>query len=151
MNNLTLKALGILWLLAASNASAQNCTGLNDLMADGGITSSNPLVQILKAITSDEKARADCGSLTSVLDRVSNTKKPGGRKLEEDRPFNAEEAQADLAQANSDPAVNQRLEHVRKEVSDRRQQLVYEAAILDEEGYYSARDLRIRELQQQLK
>jgi hypothetical protein len=86
-----------------------------------------------------------------VLDSVVNTRKTGGRKLEEDRPFNSGEAQANLAEAQGDPAVSQRLQQVRKEVPDSNQRLVYEAAILDEEGYYSARDLRIRQLQQQLK
>ncbi|AOE84160.1 hypothetical protein [Pseudomonas sp. TCU-HL1] len=138
-------------LILGSTASGQDCKGLSALQAEGGVAATNPLQQLFKALMGDSKARADCGSLTSVLDSVVNTRKTGGRKLEEDRPFNPSEAQANLADAQSDPAVQQRLDQVRKEVPDSNQRLVYEAAILDEEGYYGARDLRIRQLQQQLK
>lgn len=147
----TLHVCAATLLLVSTCAIGQDCRGLNALQSEGGISSTNPLQQIIKAIIGDNKARADCGSLTSVLDSVVNTRKTGGRKLEEDRPFNSGEAQANLAEAQGDPAVSQRLQQVRKEVPDSNQRLVYEAAILDEEGYYSARDLRIRQLQQQLK
>ncbi|MNE85769.1 hypothetical protein D3C80_1828040 [compost metagenome] len=80
-----------------------------------------------------------------------NTGRTGGRKLEEDRPYNPSQAQANYAQAQADPDVRQRLDAVGKEVSDGNLRLLYQAAILDEEGYYGARDMLVRQLRQQLK
>lgn len=136
----------VLLLVGTTNVFGVDCKGLKDL----NLGSSDPLQQLLSAIKGDSKARAECGSLASVLDRVVNTRKRGGRRLEDERPFDPNEAQANLAQAHGDPAVRRRLEQIRKDVPDGPQRLLYEAATLDEEGYYSARDMRIRELQQRL-
>ncbi|NUU39291.1 hypothetical protein [Pseudomonas sp. C2B4] len=134
MNSLCFKlAIATLLLPASMTAMAQDCKGLQDLQYK------------------NDKPQAECGSLLSVLDRLTNTRKAGGRKLEEDRPFNAQAAQADLAKAKADPEVRQRLDKINKEVSDPTRRLVYEAAVLDEEGYYSARDLRINQIKQQHK
>ncbi|MBZ9781681.1 hypothetical protein K9857_08965 [Pseudomonas sp. REP124] len=138
-------AIATLLLMTAVPAMAQQCQGLQDLNHSSGV-----LDNILQLIWKD-KEQAECGSLTSVLGRVTNTRKVGGRKLEEDRPFNPQAAQADLAKAQSDPEVRSRLDKVRKEVSDPTLRMVYEAAILDEEGFYSARDLRINQIKQQVK
>lgn len=151
MNPTTLNLCAATLLLCTTTVFGQDCKGLKDLQANGGVSSSNAFMHLLNAVWGDDQARADCGSLTSVLDSVANRKKIGGRKLEEDRPFDPNEAQANLVEAQSDPAVRQRLEQIRKDVPDSNQRLLYEAAILDEEGYYSARDMHIRQLQQQLK
>lgn len=129
--------LATLMLVSTSAAMAQDCKGLEDL-------------QQAQQYRGD-KEQAECGSLLSVLDRLFNTRKTGGRKLEEDRPFDAQAAQANLAKAQADPEVRPRLQKVAKEVSDPTRRKVYEAAVLDEEGYYSARDLLINQLKQQLK
>jgi hypothetical protein len=136
--------LAALLLLAASTAMAQDCKGLQDLQdsAQAQTTVNN---------IREDKEQTDCGSLMSVLDRLFNTRKTGGRKLEVDRPFNASAAQAELTKAQADPEVRPRLEKIRKEVTDPTRRLVYEAAVLNDEGYYSARDLRINQLKQQLK
>ncbi|MGY2186409.1 hypothetical protein D3C87_1053780 [compost metagenome] len=140
MNPFCLKlVIATLLLPAAMTAMAQDCKGLQDLQQSS-----------LRQIQTD-KPQTDCGSLMSVLDRLVNTRKTGGRKLEEDRPFNAQQAQADLTKAQADPEVRPRLEKIKKEVSDPTRRLVYEAAVFDEEGYYGARDLRINQLKQQLK
>lgn len=132
MSSLCFKLTVATLLLTASLTSmAQDCKGLQDLQYQ------------------NDKPQADCGSLLSVLDRLLNTHKTGGRKLEEDRPFNAQAAQANLAQAQADPEVRPRLEKIRKEVADPTRRLVYEAAVFDEEGYYGARDLRINQIKQQ--
>lgn len=132
-------ALAPLLLTASLTVVAQDCKGLQDLQAQG-----------LQDLSKDPP-QSDCGSLISVLDRLTNTHKTGGRKLEEDRPFNAQAAQTDLAKAQADPEVRQRLEKVRKQIADPNRRLLYEAAVLDEEGYYAARDLRINQLKQQIK
>lgn len=140
MNSFCFKlAFATLLLTASVPAMAQDCQGLQDVQQAS-----------LQRIR-DDKAQTECGSLMSVIDRLLNTRKAGGRKLEEDRPFNAQAAQADLAKAKADPEVRQRLDKINKEVADPTRRLVYEAAVLDEEGYYSARDLRINQLKQQLK
>ncbi|MNT71378.1 hypothetical protein D3C72_2098570 [compost metagenome] len=105
---------------------------------------------MLDTIKSD-KPRTECGSLSTVWGSLMSSGRPGGRKLEEDRPYNASEAQANYAKAQSDPEVRQRLDQVGKEVSNGNLRLLYQAAILDEEGYYSARDMLVRQLRQQLK
>jgi len=135
MNSFCYKlVIASLLLPAAATAMAQDCKGLQDLQQ-----------------YRSDKPQVECSSLTSVLDRLVNTRKTGGRKLEEDRPFNAQQAQADLTKAQADPEVRPRLEKIKKEVSDPTRRLVYEAAVFDEEGYYGARDLRINQLKQQLK
>jgi len=91
---------------------------------------------------------AACSSLTSVWAKVTKQKKVGGRQLEKERPLNPAEAQANLAAAQKDPAIRARLERAAKEIPDPSVRMVYEAAILDEEGFYAARDLKIQQLQQ---
>ncbi len=143
MNSLCFKlSIAMLLLPAAMTAMAQDCKGLQDLPAN--------LAKLAQA-TENGPAQSDCGSLASVFSRLASTRKVGGRKLEEDRPFNAQASQSDLASAEADPEVRPRLEKIRKEVTDPTQRMVYEAAVLDEEGYYGARDLRINQIKQQLK
>jgi hypothetical protein len=93
---------------------------------------------------------ADCGSLASVLSKLAQRGKVGGKRLEEEKPVNLNGAQANLRAAQRDPAVRARLERVRAAVEDETMRLVYEAAILDEEGYYNARELLIQQLLQRL-
>ncbi|MGV8920085.1 MAG: hypothetical protein ACOH2R_20150 [Pseudomonas sp.] len=132
----------------AMAALGQQCQGLRDLQHQ---SSGNDAWSSLMQLISGDKEQAECGSLVSVLDNVVNTPKTGGRKLEEERPFNAQTAQADLAKAQADPEVRKRLDKIKKEVTDPTRRLVYEAATFDEEGYYGARDLRIHQLKQQIK
>lgn len=143
MNSFCFKLVIATLLLPASvTAMAQDCKGLHDLP--------NDLTRLVQSVQ-NEPPQTECGSLTLVFDRLASTRKVGGRKLEEDRPFNAQAAQADLAKAQGDPEVRPRLEKIRKEVTDPTRRLLYEAAVLDEEGYYGARDLRINQIKQQLK
>lgn len=149
MNRSRFTLLSAVVLISASaSVMAKECKGLQDLQNQS--SGNSAISSLLQLIWSDNEP-VECGALTSVLDSVVNGRKTGGRKLEEDRPFNAQAAQADLAKAQADPEVRQRLEKIRKEVSDPKRRLVYEAAALDEEGYYGARDLRINQLKQQLK
>lgn len=140
--------IAALLLIGSTTVLGQQCNGLKDVQAQ--TSNSSALQSLINAIFSDP-VQAECGSLTNVLDSVVNTKKIGGRKLEEDKPYDPAAAQANLAKAQADPEVRQRLDKIRKEVPDGPKRLVYEAAALDEEGYYGARDLRVHQLQQQLK
>lgn len=140
------RCIGVLLLLAATTAFGADCKGLKELAG----RATKPVQQLIEVVSRDSNAQNKCGSLASVLHLVGNTPKQGGRKLEDERPFDAHEAQAELAQAHADPVLRRRLDEIRKDIPDGPQRLLYEAATFDEEGYYSARDLRIRQLQQQL-
>lgn len=102
----------------------------------------------VNAPSQQDSTLAACSSLTSVWAKVTKQKKVGGRQLEKERPLNPAEAQANLAAAQKDPAIRARLERAAKEIPDPNVRMVYEAAILDEEGFYAARDLKIQQLQQ---
>jgi hypothetical protein len=127
--------LAVLLLLGSASAFGQECKGLLALQAQLAANTEN----------------VDCGSLTSVMDSVVNGKRTLGRKLEEDKPYDPAAAQANLTKAQADPDVRKRLDKIRKDVPDGPTRWAYEAATFDEEGYYGARDLRIHQLQQQLK
>jgi hypothetical protein len=127
---------------------ADSCRGLENFKAQSAAF--EQLKAAIASIFSANTEPVECGSLVSVLGSVSNLSKPGGRRLEEDRPFNPAQAQANLKQAEADPEVHQRLEHIRKTFKDPTQSLLYQAAALDEEGYYPARDLLVGQLRQKL-
>ncbi|WP_397452314.1 hypothetical protein [Pseudomonas sp. NA-150] len=137
--------IAILVSSASMMAMGQQCQGLQNLKNESSVLDS--LLQLVKS----DPQQAECGALVTVLGNVVNTPKTGGRKLEEDRPFNAQAAQADLAKAQADPEVRKRLEKIKKEITDPTRRMIYEAATFDEEGYYGARDLRINQLKQQIK
>lgn len=135
--------------VSAGSASGAECIGLSQITYAG--TASEQLGRALKAALGIKPPPAACGSLESVVAKVTRQTKVGGRRLEKDRPLNPAEAQANLAAAQKNPAVQTRLEQVAKEVQDANVRMVYEAAFLDEEGFYAARDLKIQQLQQALK
>jgi hypothetical protein len=128
-------------VIAAGFAHAgESCVGLTDLQK-----------QLQANVSSNPLSWVGCGSLTSVFKRLIAGKRKGGRRLEEDRPFNVAEAQANVEAALRDPEVGRKLERTRSEVQDENLRLAYEAAIFDEEGFYGARDLRIQQLSERLK
>jgi hypothetical protein len=133
-------------VLANGSVDAADCVGLAKLEDTGGL-----VANVLSIFRSQDSDLAACGSLGSVVAKATKQKKIGGRQLEKDRPLNPAEAQANLDAAQKNPAVRARLERVAKEVQDEQVRTVYEAAILDEEGFYAARDLKIQRLQQALK
>ena len=140
--------LAVLCLMNGGLLHAASCVGLKNAQ---NTRLTGVFDNIKAAILSDTKERADCGSLASVLDKLSHHSKQGGLKLEEDKPLDVAKAQANLAEAMRNPAVLGRLKQLQNEVQDQNVRLVYEAAIFDEEGYYGARELRIEQLQQRLK
>jgi len=123
---------GVLAMLSAA-ASAEPCVGLEQTQVNAKFKADSSL--------------ASCSSLKTVMAKIAGRKRTGGRGLEKDKPFNLAEAQANLAAAQKNPTVQERLARVAKEVDDPEARLVYEAAVLDEEGFYAARDLKIQQLQ----
>ena len=59
-------------------------------------------------------------------------------------------AQANLDAALKDPAMKTLFDKARAEIKDESVLLAYEAAVLDDEGYYDARELKIQQLMQRL-
>jgi hypothetical protein len=135
-----------LLLLGSATAFGQPCTGLLALQSSAS-AGSKGLIDTVQHNTEN----SDCGSLTSVMDSVINGKRTAGRKLEEDKPYDPAAAQANLTKAQADPDVRKSLDKIRKDVPDGPTRWAYEAATFDENGFYGARDLRIHQLQQQLK
>lgn len=135
--------LAVMCLSGSGLLHAQSCAGLTNFQksigASPGGSANAPDSQI------------DCGSLTSVWNKVAARNKSGGRKLEGDKPFDPAAAQADLDAALRSPTVRSRFGQVAHEAQDPMMRMFLEAAILDEEGYYNARELRIQELQKYMK
>jgi hypothetical protein len=126
-------------LICARANAAEPCVGLLDLQKYFSVTtpSNGPTVA--------------CGSISTVVAKIINRNRTSGRKLEDDKPLNLAEAQKNLAAAMRDPNVRRRIEQSRRNIQDENLRLVYEAAILDEEGYYHARDLRVQQLSERVK
>lgn len=128
--------------LVQASTAKDDCVGLKSLQDQ--LVGKNDT----KGTTSERYA--PCGSLRSVLDKLANWNKTGGRKLEADKPFDPAAAQANLDRAMRDVGIRTRLEQLKREVWATKERMVYEAAILDDEGYYDARDLRIHQLHELL-
>jgi hypothetical protein len=131
------------WALLASALSVVGGSVLADVMSRLG-----QLASAAKMMISKDATIADAKSVDGVLKLVIEGKRPGGRSLEANKPLSPGEAQANLDKAMRDPLAKGRIEEMRHQVSDPQLRLLFEAAILDEEGFYGARDLKIGELEQ---
>lgn len=128
---------------ACMPAMAQRCQGLLEAKA----TAPSAVQALVTALHGSDAA---CGSIKVIVDRMFNRKRSGGRRLEDDRPFDEPKAQANLEAALREPAVRARIDQGRKDITDETALLAYEAAVFDEEGFYGARDLRVQQLQQRV-
>lgn len=104
------------------------------------------LENLLTVVSQSASEAASCGSLGSVFSQLSRSYRKGGRQLEPERPLNVQEAQAELQAASRQPAVRAQLEQVAREAGSDDLRLMYEAAVLDQHGFYKARDLKVQEL-----
>lgn len=138
-------------LAAPATYAADSCVGLNKAMASQAnntvLDNLKGSIKLLFSMTVEE----DCGSLATVLDRVSNRKRTGGRRLEEDKPLDVQAAQADLDAAMKDDEIRSRVEKARATLGDETAAMLYEATILDSEGHYAARDLIVSKLAERAK
>lgn len=87
-----------------------------------------------------------CGSVAKVLAQLQSAKVPGGRKLHEGKPLNRQAAQQELNSARSGSEFMRKLEAASDGVTDPIARMVVEAALLDEEGYFSARQWVMEEI-----
>jgi hypothetical protein len=88
--------------------------------------------------------------LASVLNELTSRGETGGKKSKRDKLFDQNKADANFGKALADPEVRGRIEKIRADVVDDAARLVYEAAILEEQGYHDARELKLRQLQQRV-
>ena len=148
MNREVINMLAFIILLGAARTYAgEECVGLSNIVKDK--SPSSTLVQSLTTWLSGDTA--DCSSLTSVADKLIQRNKTSGKRLEKEKPFDPKEAEANLKTALADPAIQARLNKLKQDVPDENGRLFLEAAILDEEGYYPARELRIQQLLEKMK
>jgi hypothetical protein len=132
-------------LAAPATYGTDTCVGLNKALNQADKTVSENLMGSLKLLFNVAVAD-DCGSLATVIDRVSNRKRTGGRRLEEDKPLDLAAAQADLDEAMKDEEIRSRVEKARATLGDETATMLYQATILDSEGHYAARDLIVSQL-----
>jgi hypothetical protein len=137
-------------LMGSTAAHADKCVGLEKFAAEKPGLSAKPAFLQLKAAGEAPPPGVDCSSLSSVFKRVVDGTRTGGRKLEEDKPFDRAEAQANLEKALENPEVRAQLEKLQHDVPDETTRLLYEAAVLDSEGFYDARELRIHQLREKV-
>lgn len=101
--------------------------------------------RMLGSTKAQDKANVPCGSLQNVLSMLERSNRTGGRRLETDKPFDPVAAQKNLDAALAKPDVRARLDELRA-VEDANERLAYEAAVLDDEGFYDARNLKLEQI-----
>jgi hypothetical protein len=95
-------------------------------------------------------ASVSCGSISKAIDRLVNGKPIGGKRLENDAPFDTAAAQAELDQAiQQEAGLSDELAQVQVAAADIDARLLLEAAVLHDRGVFKARDLRLQQLLQE--
>jgi hypothetical protein len=87
-----------------------------------------------------------CTSLNAVIKRLFSTTKAGGRKLENDKPLDVAAAEAERKKALADHDYVDMLKPLLADETDPVRRLLLEAAVLDDFGYYQARDLLLQQI-----
>lgn len=88
-----------------------------------------------------------CNSLLNIFKRLAGSGSAGGKKLEDDKPFDSAGAAQERQAARADAEFAGALKALQATETDPLRLLVLEAALLDEFGYYAARELVLREAQ----
>ena len=88
----------------------------------------------------------DCNSIRAVLGRLGSSTKAGGRKLEGDKPLNVAAAERERRVALADPAFKAQFDALLAAEADPLRRQLLEAALLDQNGHYLARDLLLRQI-----
>jgi hypothetical protein len=86
-----------------------------------------------------------CQSVVRVLMQLQDGKKEGGRKLH-DKPLNKAAAEKELAEARADPDFKAQLDAALRGVNEPAGRRIVEAAVLEDLGYFGARELLVNEL-----
>lgn len=87
-----------------------------------------------------------CSDLGKVLGRLVNGSAPGGKRLHDEQPLDIVAAQAELEQAlQHNPELKAQLDALRGSVTDDQERMLFEAALLQSNNLYGARDLRLQQ------
>ena len=144
-----LVTIGLLAVVPA--VSSAECIGLSKQLGQAEKSVLSNIWGSIQLLVNSEPAKEDCGSLATVIDHLANRKRTGGRRLEEEKPLDVKAAQADLDKAMKDEEIRARLDKARTTFPDETAAMIYQAAILDSEGYYAARDLIVSQLMERAK
>lgn len=134
-------------LALASGVHADDCLGLYKKVQEQPATSTR---EKIKAIYDELFSSGSCSSARTVATQALGRKRNARMQLEDKKPFNASAAQANFDLAMQDPAVQEQLAVANEQLSDPDSLQLYQATVFDAEGYYGARDLVVRQLQQKL-
>jgi hypothetical protein len=104
------------------------------------LQSSSLLDALSKAVTGPQ-----CSSVIRVLGELQKGKSAGGRKLKPGQ-FDRAAAEKELTVARADPAFKESLRAALSGVTDPAARKVVEAAVLEDAGYFGARELLMNEL-----
>jgi len=88
-----------------------------------------------------------CNSLRNILKRLSGSSVSGGKKLEASKALDPVAAGRERAAAKAETEFAAELAALQAQETDPVRRLVLEAALLDENGKYAARDLVLSEIQ----
>jgi hypothetical protein len=136
---------------AAAHAENDNaCTGLEAVLVQPKGNLPDRVVERIRTMA--RSMGAACSDLSKVLGRLAHGSRQAGKKLEDDKPLDVAAAQAELDQAlQQDPELKAQLDALRSTVTDEQTRLIYEAALLQSNSLYGARDLRLQQFLKQAK
>jgi hypothetical protein len=155
-------AAAILLGVAACAATAYGendnaCTGLEATLVQPKGDLPPRVLERIRTMARSMEAQAvpmglACADLGKVFGRLVHGTRQAGKKLEGDKPLDVAAAQAELDQAlQQDPELKAQLEAVRSAAIDEQERLLYEAALLQSNNLYGARDLRLQQFIKQAK
>lgn len=146
--------------VCAATAYGENdnaCTGLEAALLQPKGNLPPRVVERIRAMARSMQAQAvpmgmACSDLGKVLGRLVHGSRQAGKKLEDDKPLDIAAAQAEIDQAlQQDPELKAHLDALRSTVTDEQERMLYEAALLQSNNLYGARDLRLRQFIEQAK
>jgi hypothetical protein len=135
--------LVVVGTLLAASAHA-DCRGLYKTTATK-VASTN-LFAVMAQVFKDQDS--SCRSAITVASQALSKNKGAHMKLEAKKAFDPVVGQANLEAALADPLVTEQLNAARADFPDEGMWLLFQATIFDAEGYYDARDLLVRQIQQ---
>lgn len=140
------------------------CTALVAMLALAGIVRADECLGLYKKV--DEKTNTStwdklkliagdmlasgCSSASTVANQTLGRNRTARMRLEDAQAYDAAAAQADFDKAMQDPAVQEQLAAAKDQIADADSWQLYQATVFDNEGYYDARNLVVRQLQQKL-
>ncbi|MDQ2641733.1 MAG: hypothetical protein M3Y79_14270 [Pseudomonadota bacterium] len=123
-------------------AAGEKCTGLENVGVPEAKASPEQKAAKKKYWRTVQETPPDgvkCSSLRTVLTELFNGTRDGGRRLEELAAPELETGRKELEKARATPEVQAELEKLRAAVPDPELLPIYEAAVLDDAGFFAAR------------